>query len=652
MLEALTFWSIKIAGAILLLIAAAIALLLRVRQHKTVSTKSRLANDDLKSQSERRCPHFTEKEIRAAHRTYVRPDAAQVDPSNELEYRKFVSVREQIFRTVPRYLSEESKRHVLVLADSGMGKTTFCLNFFDYLKKRLKSDVALISLARTNALQRVEEVPSKRTTTLILDALDEDPKALINGADRISEIMDACSDFPLVILTCRTHFFENDAAIPVRTGVSKIVPRSAGKSPAYEFARLYLLPFDKSQIEEFLRRSFPVFNIMSASNRRKSREMISTIPDLSARPMLLALVPQLIKEKAEFTEIYELYEYMVQQWLVREEKWVSGATLLHVSTELAMHLSLLKQEIGVDRMAPHEIAELKLTTDDLKWRHLTTRSLLNRDSEGNLKFAHRSIMEFLAVRGSLNSDARATKLIWTDLMRELLLSYGGLNPRSQRASDLFDALIEAREVTRFPFADAVPPPSVRTKGEFERIAVPHQSAYIARRTLPSTWLASSVATKKREGLIFVDDKNNGLRWRFLDLSDEDIRTQAELYRVSASGAFSSEATDGYDKPSFAEFLTLLSIQAAEGHEEFIDPARFYWLGDRYDRGGQTIVSINNQLNHPAAVQLVTAVRDSNLSIRLNLYAIDQYRMSRKAGDIKALELYVQRRPIGMPELFR
>lgn len=46
--------------------------------------------------------------------------------------------------------------------------------------------------------------------------------------------------------------------------------------------------------------------------------MVAKVPELSVRPMLLELVPDLIKENKVITELFELYEYMIDRWLERE----------------------------------------------------------------------------------------------------------------------------------------------------------------------------------------------------------------------------------------------------------------------------------------------------------------------------------------------
>ncbi len=73
---------------------------------------------------------FTDAEITQAVVNYIEPDASNVDPANEDDLRDFAFVREQVFPAIDRSLDSTDKVHVLVLADSGMGKTTLLLNLY------------------------------------------------------------------------------------------------------------------------------------------------------------------------------------------------------------------------------------------------------------------------------------------------------------------------------------------------------------------------------------------------------------------------------------------------------------------------------------------------------------------------------------------
>jgi hypothetical protein len=635
--------TLKLVAAAIGVLAVTALLVYRLRQNRAIGSELKSRRQHLKDEEERRCPHYSNAEIKQARKGYVRPDCAQVDPANEIEFRRFASVREPIFSTVDRFIENSARRHLLVLADSGMGKTTFCLNYFEHVKQKKKYvDIALISLARTDASKSIQNISSKRTTTLILDAFDEDPLALSKGHERLIELMDMSADFPLVIITCRSHFFENDAAIPTHTGISRIIPRSAGRTSSYEFSRLYLLPFTENQIESFLKSSFHWLHLYSFGFRRKARELVKAIPDLSARPMLLALVPELIRSGREPTEIFELYDYMVDQWLIREEKWVKKPVLENASIELAFYLSKRKQEVGQDRISPDLLRSLHLTSDDLEWGHLTTRSLLNRDSEGNLKFAHRSIMEFLAVKGAISGDSRAATLRWTDFMREMLLSYAYLHPTDQSARNLLDELINARSVTHFPYADQVSQPLTRSKGEFDAIANPGRNVLISRHTFPRSWLKSSFKIERDKSFIYVNDLDHGLYWRVIDLQ---IIDDINLFKVSVFEMTDEKNIDGFSLPSFPEIITLLRIQVSQQKFEFFNPSHFYWVGDKSDSGSRMLFSLRSTLDHPAATLIRSDVKIDGKSVRLNLYALDPYKFHSGYSKPRALEVVVRRREI-------
>lgn len=249
------------------------------------------------------------------------------------------------------------------------------------------------------------------------------------------------------------------------------------------------------------------------------------------------------------------------------------------------------------------------------------------------------------VKGALDGDERATTLVWTDFMRELLLSYGSLRPHDKKAAALLGRLIVSRSETRFPFADAVSPPLSRSKAEFEAIANPSRRTCISRHLVPGSWVQASVTTSHETGQILIEDKDHGFLWRVLDLEDAHISQQLDLYRISTPGAFRSGMGDGFDLPSFPEFLTLLRIQMVSGHSKFINPKFFYWLGDASDRGSNMLISINGTLDHPAATLIVGAFRDELRTTKLSLYALDPYRQNARTPSPKAFEIKIKRRNV-------
>ena len=206
---------------------------------------------------------FDDATLRDAFAFYVRPKFSNKDPSVEVEpARALTYARDDLFNMVDRFLSTVAKRHLLILADSGMGKTSFLLNYFyrnysGLLKPKLK--LKIVSLSRSGSEDVIKSVDSSEVgdTVLLLDALDEDPDAVGRADERVKELLQLAENFKAVIVTCRTQFFRNDEAIPVKTGLVKIGAVRASSSKEYEFERAYLAPFDDKQIRSYLSRRFP-----------------------------------------------------------------------------------------------------------------------------------------------------------------------------------------------------------------------------------------------------------------------------------------------------------------------------------------------------------------------------------------------------------
>ncbi|QLC25954.1 hypothetical protein HFP57_13590 [Parasphingopyxis algicola] len=180
---------------------------------------------------------FSKGALKASFLTYVEPDCSPTDPSNESDLRYTADVRERIFKVVDRYVEVSGRRkHLMILADSGMGKTSFCLNYFLHAQKKFTPEhhVALVSLAHPECMEYIAAIKNKRNTILLLDALDENSEAIVNYNEKLSEILIAATDYLVVIVTCRSQFFEDQDHIPVDTGVSMLVPRKGGESATYK----------------------------------------------------------------------------------------------------------------------------------------------------------------------------------------------------------------------------------------------------------------------------------------------------------------------------------------------------------------------------------------------------------------------------------
>lgn len=203
---------------------------------------------------------------------YVAPHCPSIDPGQETESTQILSTREELFAVIDRFLSTESRhRHLLLLADSGMGKTSFVIAYYARnlrLSKKKRRRLAIVPLSVPTALEDVAKIDEKRNTILFLDALDEDVKALDDHRERLQDIMRACGGFDRVLITCRTQFFSSEEEIPKGTGVIRILPRSLAESRVYEFWKLYISPLSNEQIRQFVRKRFPIYRWSLNAERR------------------------------------------------------------------------------------------------------------------------------------------------------------------------------------------------------------------------------------------------------------------------------------------------------------------------------------------------------------------------------------------------
>jgi len=375
--------------------------------------------------------------IEQSARYYIKPKCSNIDPTQEKELRHaLVATREDLFGKVDYFLDhDDSQRHLLVLADSGMGKTSFVLNYYTHNARRpqkKRHHLALVPLGVKDADELIAGVPDQEDTVIFLDAFDEDVKAVADYHSRIRTLMDKCRKYKRVIITCRTQFFPRDEEIPVETGIARIGPRRAGEKGTYEFWKLYLSPFDDRDVDQYLTNRYPIWFYHL---RRKARKIAYKIPLLSIRPMLLAYIPDVVTSAKKIKHAFQLYEGMIEAWLERESSWCDKKVLREFSEQLALDIYLNREARGMERIPPLELSRLaKEWGVNLDQWKIRVRSLLNRDAEGNCKFAHRSIMEYLFVQRLVYGDKRCYGIVLTDQMKEFLIEILGMKVQDLKSA--------------------------------------------------------------------------------------------------------------------------------------------------------------------------------------------------------------------------
>lgn len=287
--------------------------------------------------------------------------------------------------------NSEENRYLILLADSGMGKTSALMNYYlrNAHRLRRKFHIKVIPLGIKNPDEHISRIEKKRDTVLFLDAFDEDVRAILDHRERLRIILSLTGEFRAVLITCRTQFFPSDEEIPIETATLKISSRAAGEPAHYIFRKLYLTPFTPKQARKYLQRRYPLFSL-KIFRRIKIRKMAAKIPHLTSRPMLLAYIDEIVEPGQTIQYSYQLYEEMVKGWLVREEGFIKARDDLRLFCErLAVDLYLNRAKRGSESVPRKDLTTLArewgFPIDDQKladWK-LSTRSLLNRDALGN-----------------------------------------------------------------------------------------------------------------------------------------------------------------------------------------------------------------------------------------------------------------------------
>lgn len=384
--------------------------------------------------------HYDAHIIESATRYYVWPKCSNVAASHEAEIgQALVATREGLREKIDEFLEQRgSKRHLLILSGSGTGKTSFLLNYFAHnlrRKKRDRRDIQLVHLGSKDCEDRIQAVKKPAKTVLFLDALDEDLKAVRGHKKRIAELMALCREFSHVVITCRTQFFPSEEEIPSETGIVKVGPIKAGESGAYKFWRLYISPLDDAEVRQYISRRYPFWQYR---RRKQATALALKIPLLSARPMLLAHIPDIMESGKEIRTVSALYEAMVDAWLERESYWVDKSELRRFSELLAVEVYTRREERGGEGIKKGEMTKLAKSWDVgfPQWQ-MTGRSFLNRDADGVIKFAHRSIMEYFVACAILEGRiATAKPFVLTDGIVQFVVSCLGPLPMRMGGKDL------------------------------------------------------------------------------------------------------------------------------------------------------------------------------------------------------------------------
>ena len=560
---------------------------------------------------------FTRQEIALAIGGYVQPSCSPTDPANAEDEGYLSDIREPVFEFMDRAVIDAGQRtYVLLLADSGMGKTSFCIAYRDHLlAKHPKQAVAVISLAHPESDRHIARLKNKSSCIILLDALDEDASAMENGRKRLEALLEATIDFQAVLVTCRSQFFADDHTIPVETPIRKLAPRSIGQNQNATLKRFYLSPFDGSQVKRYIDKHFPLWKLHRRGQRNRAFKLIGDIPELAARPMLLERLPEIARGRDDLRELYQLYEFMVLGWAHRERSWIPEEKLLAVSREIAVS-SFVKEGHRGQRLSKEELQQIanRVIHNDPDWDHLQTRSLLNRDSNGFFKFAHLSIMEYLVVQAALEGDSRALMWPWTGFMKQLFISWGYYrhdDASLRKARDLLTSAGARKSI--LPLSDYWAAPPKQGLPNFKMSATRRLNESGTSRLAIPQWRNANMSFEVDDGDVRVVDHEFFLRWH----TSQHSSTGGNRSMMSLTNAQQiSSKSEFLRLPSYDELISLVEGLDSVGQGSLLQDNTFFPISDSPGDRRHLLVSLGKAREIGSLAKVIDRERRVSTTSRL------------------------------------
>ncbi len=318
----------------------------------------------------------------------------------------------------------ENEKFYLILADSGMGKTAFMVNLYmtyhgvfnlrQNQKMRLFRFQPPIPDKPTDVLDRLKEIKNDeaKNTILLLDGLDEDPYILSKDPhksdelvfeERLNAIANETLRFCDVVITCRTQYFPQQENQDYDLQIRK--PGGGW----YKLNKYYLFPFSDPEVRAYINRKYGRLKFWNRTKKEKARELVENSHKLMSRPMLLSYLDDLVMEDRAYRFSYEIYETLIEKWLIREsekgdrnnraEQEKFRANLRQLARQTALRIYQNWQTNGILHLTKDEALQIAKTHHiALKADEVKGKSLLTCDPLLNWKFAHKSILEYFLAK--------------------------------------------------------------------------------------------------------------------------------------------------------------------------------------------------------------------------------------------------------------
>ena len=262
--------------------------------------------------------HFDARNVKQKRDYFIQTKFQNLTPSVEDEAAtgsNYIAKEKLIpFFLKKAFRKKEKEKFYLVLADSGMGKTTFMINLYLRYNSLLNIGrrpykIKLLPFGNKGILDSIQEIKKNSDvskTILLLDAFDEYHKLLPSETpDKLSdeerfekllhEVIDLVQDFREIVMTSRTQYFPRQ-----ENKIYKLeIPRPDGEG-AYELVKMYLSPFDDREVSSYLIKKYGIFRFWNRKKKKIAQEIVNNSPKLMVRPMLLNYIDDFVDGKVRY----------------------------------------------------------------------------------------------------------------------------------------------------------------------------------------------------------------------------------------------------------------------------------------------------------------------------------------------------------------
>jgi len=355
---------------------------------------------------------------------YIAPTFRRAHPTAGLRLSKKEPLESQSFEVFEQLIFDpESCRFIVLLAEAGMGKSSFFPGYQNWRRQRLlrQGRFVMLNLGMPDVDERIAQIMNPEQTILFLDALNEDIRAEDHPAARLRQLMHHTRKFARVVFTDRRLPFPEFVEDPPESNVYRLVDQTKSVENRYHFNLFYLSPFDAGQVSAYLNRRF---NFTQPSKRKNAHRLIRRLSRFPMAPIYLNYIPDLLESKRRFHHTFEVFDAIIDVSARRETRQLADV----FPDQLSEFWEILAVDIYLNRK--HRLLEriprpdfLKLAARQQlaleKWQP-TEKSLLRRDSNGFYHFEHRTFMEYLFFKRFLKGDPSCRKIRWSDQMQLFL----------------------------------------------------------------------------------------------------------------------------------------------------------------------------------------------------------------------------------------